>query len=396
MTSITALQFNRYNNPILLLNDAPDGLGGLARIGRDLASLLCTMPEFRVGYLGRGGIGRVQFPWMQYSYPESAQWGEEHLADVWHDFSRNQDGIIMSLWDVSRMTWFGDDTQGLPSAMRVFLGPGRSFLKWGYFPVDSWGPRGQPYGGEMGSALKGYDRVLAPSAWGAGVLLHHNPTANWIPHGIWMNHFRPNERDDDQPGYRMLGCNMANQARKDWPIAFKAAGLLRQVLGNRFHLWAHTDRPIHYWNLYALAQDFGLDGAVEITTQLTDNQLAYRYSCCEATILPSAGEGFGFPIAESMACGTPCVVTDYGAGQEIVDPDCRVKPVAYRIDTQYNLQRAVLDENAFAEVTLAQMNRKHDDPTGTSQVMVNRVAHLDWNKLAFVWKKWLLEGLHNA
>jgi hypothetical protein len=32
----------------------------------------------------------------------------------------------------------------------------------------------------------------------------------------------------------VLGCNMANQARKDWPVAFECARLLKADFGNRF------------------------------------------------------------------------------------------------------------------------------------------------------------------
>ena len=43
---------------------------------------------------------------------------------------------------------------------------------------------------------------------------------------------------------------------------------------------------------------------------IPDEQLAMMYSGADCHILPSGGEGFGMTLLESMACGTPCIVTD--------------------------------------------------------------------------------------
>ncbi len=38
------------------------------------------------------------------------------------------------------------------------------------------------------------------------------------------------------------------------------------------------------------------------------------------TIFPSLHEGYGLPVAESLACGTPAITTDYGSTREIAQP----------------------------------------------------------------------------
>ena len=54
----------------------------------------------------------------------------------------------------------------------------------------------------------------------------------------------------------------------------------------------------------------GLEGNVEFLGKLTDEELAAAYRGAEATVLPSEYEGFGLPVIESMACGTPVVCSN--------------------------------------------------------------------------------------
>lgn len=391
---VPELTFKPLGNPILLISDAPEQATGLARIGRDLAGLLSQLPQFRVAYLGKGGVGRRAMPWMQYSFPESAQWGEEYLAEVWNDFSGGEAGVVMSLWDASRMLWF-TSPPSYPPALRRFLGEGRQFEKWGYFPVDGTGPDEQSLPIGMQAATAGYDRVVAASEWGRGVLqLSGIGGADWLPHGIWMNMFKPNpEQEVADPQAVVVGCNMSNQARKDWPVAFETAALLKAEYGNKFKFWAHTDLLIRYWNFYALAADYGVEDCLEVTTNLTDKELAARYSACDVTMLPSASEGFGYPIVESLACGTACVVTGYGGGAELVNEDCRVSPVAWKVDTSHNVRRAVLSGWGFAGKCKQEIDKKRGDWQYRGSELRDTVLHLDWSRLRTVWEKWFLEGI---
>jgi glycosyltransferase involved in cell wall biosynthesis len=394
------LKFNRSQPiPILVLSDAPEEPSGLARVARDTADLLVSMPEFRVATLGRGAVGKRGYSWMQYSYPANGgQWGEQHIETVWEDFSGGQPGIIWSNWDLSRLLWFSQP-RGTGTALETFLGAGRGFEKWLYTPIDATGPSGSTLPVVPTASAMGFDRVIAASEWGRDVLVRSGRAdADWLPHGIWFDRFvrTPNAKDLlGWEGKIVAGVNMTNQARKDWPAAFEACAVMANHYGNRFHAWFHTDVTEHYWSFNALAADYGLGaGCVTLTTSLTDHQMAVHYSGCDVTLLPSGGEGFGYPIAESMACGVPAVVTDYAAGQELVPLDaCRIRPVAYRIDTQFNVRRAVNSGYAFAQAAIAAIEWMAEDPIGRAEQLRYEVSHLDWTNLQHPWRRWFKEGL---
>jgi alpha-1,3-rhamnosyl/mannosyltransferase len=46
-------------------------------------------------------------------------------------------------------------------------------------------------------------------------------------------------------------------------------------------------------------------------TDADDRDLVALYGAATMTAFPSLSEGFGYPLLESMACGTPCVISDH-------------------------------------------------------------------------------------
>lgn len=79
--------------------------------------------------------------------------------------------------------------------------------------------------------------------------------------------------------------------------------------------------------LISLADRYGIKDKIRITGYVPEEDLVSLYNAATCSILPSLYEGFGLPVAESLACGTPAVTSNtsslpevLGEGGILVDP----------------------------------------------------------------------------
>ena len=58
---------------------------------------------------------------------------------------------------------------------------------------------------------------------------------------------------------------------------------------------------------------------VTLTGEVSDEELAAIYTGAHALVCPSDDEGFGLPVVEALACGTPVAACDVPAVREVLD-----------------------------------------------------------------------------
>lgn len=71
-------------------------------------------------------------------------------------------------------------------------------------------------------------------------------------------------------------------------------------------------------------EELGMRSSVRFAGSLSDGALAAVYRGAEALLFPSLYEGFGLPIVEAMACGTPVLTSNLTAMPEVAGHDAAI------------------------------------------------------------------------
>jgi glycosyltransferase involved in cell wall biosynthesis len=103
---------------------------------------------------------------------------------------------------------------------------------------------------------------------------------------------------------------------KNLPVLFEAFSQLRSKHHHTLEL-VLIGKDKNESALRALAVRLGIDQRLRWIESVSDELLRACYSAAEATILPSRQEGFGLPVIESMACGTPVICADAASLPEV-------------------------------------------------------------------------------
>lgn len=398
--------------PLLILSDAPSSGTGLGRITKELATRIHIYmgDACRVATLGYGGPGSRELPFPQYAIEDIGEWIVPALPEVWQDFAGDQKGILFTIWDLSRLMWFAQPARcemlaGYPVLQQWLLKP--PFERWGYLPIDAGGPNGK-LTFPLHQTLLGYERLLAYGPWGEEVIAQtlgeeesRKRNLDYRPHGIDTAVFYPRDRGHCRfkfgsiTGARTLlnrpqlgsilenevlvGIVATNQARKDWALGIETAALLAKQ--RKLRLWIHVDKLEKYWSIPALLADYDLlDKAMISLGFLPDEAMAEAYSACDLT-LGIGPEGWGFPLAESQACGTPVVTGSYAGGSDIVPKAMQVDPIAFRYEGIYSSTRPVFNAAHWAARAVQFLDRR-----------VTLDPRYAWENLWPRWEAWFLGG----
>ncbi len=136
-----------------------------------------------------------------------------------------------------------------------------------------------------------------------------------VHNGIDTETFRP-PPDVERRADKLLYVGNSEDRNKGARYFLEALDLLKDELNFRV---TFVDNEKHNLKLAPrLVNEFGLNSRVDFTGRIPTDELVRHYNQAKLLVTSSLHEGFGLPLAEAMACGTPTIATDIGAYREIV------------------------------------------------------------------------------
>jgi glycosyltransferase involved in cell wall biosynthesis len=109
----------------------------------------------------------------------------------------------------------------------------------------------------------------------------------------------------------------ARDPRKNTTGVIRAFARFARRAPHQYQLVLVGLAPNHRSSFQTLARTVGVSDSLVFADFVPEGDLVALYSAAETFIYPSLYEGFGLPVLEAMACGTPVITSDRGALPEV-------------------------------------------------------------------------------
>lgn len=281
------------------------------------------------------------------SEPGDDRWGNASYA---YHLNRHQPDLVITWLDCQGLNGYGMDTT--PT--------------WMWAPIDTWPvPSGEQ------AILSRAEKILVPSNWGLEVLAEAGLEGEYVPCGIDTSVFyhdaegRKQFREvhgvaDDEFLIGMVGLNAGSPDRKGYGFAFD---VIRKFVDAhpKTKVYVHCGKPEGEngaINLYEQRRILGLDDVVFFPPQMgpegfPEAYLRHAYSAMDVLLHTSLTEGFGVPIVEAQACGTPVVANAATSVTELLGPGCYGVPSNRDMVVATNTRIALPDVDGLVDGLMA-------------------------------------------
>lgn len=206
----------------------------------------------------------------------------------------------------------------------------------GYIPIDG------PFTAKMRDYMRNFHKIISYSKFGYNELLKWYPASKvgYIPHGIDTETFRPlnvNEKDEARewleekygiPKDSFLGVDLsANMGpRKLLPLLMRTwSRFVKEYDDAHLFLFCNAYMPFPKgYDLISHRIDLKMEKHIHfpktnpIIQPWSDEKLRKLLGAADVFVHNSVAEGFGLPLVETMACGTPPIAPNNSAQTENV------------------------------------------------------------------------------
>lgn len=205
-------------------------------------------------------------------------------------------------------------------------------FKWiAWYPVDHE-PMPELVRQKLGHAYK----RIAMSKFGQLMTQQAGLDAHYVPHGIDTNIFKPYDKAESRKELNLpmdkwivgtVAMNKGNPSRKNLTQMVEAFANFHSRHKDVFY-FLQSDRGEAAGDMVNLpevlngfglreGEDWGICNSYQNFLGYPPEYLAKLYSAMDVHMLVSAGEGFGIPVLEAQACGTPVIVGGWTASDEL-------------------------------------------------------------------------------
>ena len=400
---------------ILCISDSPSLDSGMGRGHRELVQRLHDTGRFSVASFGwffqsaqQRGV-KWEFPWRQFTnsrtdrpYGHPDNWPNPSQRD-WENSAIYQ--VINEMFKPDVVIAMGDEWM----VDYLYKIPIRDNFKLIHeVPID-----GEPIPRQWARDFKTADVLISMSEYGKRVIQDADKNCNVtvLPRGIDTSVFTkinaPKEmlRKSYMPtaqGRFVVGVFNRFQDRKQIGRAVEAfAKFISDGKHKDCDLYLHLDMN----DAFSVSQKKTLDGEFglierygirdriivnkDITVEkgVTSDVLNALYNCCNVYLSTTQGEGYGLTVAEALACGLPCIATNYTTIPELLGRDGSrglLAKVQTYITGMYNIERALVDTDDVARL----LEKLYRSPSLRKQIGDNARQHIQQTRWDTIIKQW--------
>lgn len=145
--------------------------------------------------------------------------------------------------------------------------------------------------------------------------------------------------------------------RKNIPSLLTAFANIKSKLKRPFNVVILGKAGPSYDDLIKLCENLRITEDCIFTGYIPVSDMPYFYNAAEIFVYPSLYEGFGLPLVEAMACGTPVVTSDVTSIPEVVgDAAIKVSPKDYESIGE-SLLSLLEDEDLYNQMSKKALER---------------------------------------
>jgi len=195
--------------------------------------------------------------------------------------------------------------------------------------------------------LDNFHYIFATSHWGQKIMVESGLDESRIfviPEGVDGKFYHPYDRPVAKPGSKTKFLMVGKyEEKKGYAEAFEALKIAANQGADVELLtksdWVNgTDSALHPRFIQMLQQYRDQFPIVVYTGNVSRQQMRMLYYSADYFLYPSRCEGWGLPLIEAIACGTPCISTKFGGHSEylgFLPDDAIIRTTLRTVDCPY-------------------------------------------------------------